>query len=217
MAKKEQGVDLTKLNFGPAPLTTPDPPADPPADPPTNLPDGSLLDTFHRQDSPPPPPPKPDPTIGVDPNPSADIDRLPSEGNLSEEDRSPEADNPLVKRRQLLQEQRRIAESANEEKRRPSRTKLAEDEEARPKKMPGVSIPSKNKVPAQSKLERRFDPNRVKRNQLGLTVDKESDNCFHLNASWRGGVCVLFGNKPCPFLGGNQPSCETYQEKPVKK
>lgn len=52
---------------------------------------------------------------------------------------------------------------------------------------------------------------RISMNDLGLTPT-DDDDCYHLNKSWKGGVCTISGNKPCPFLGGAQEACEIYVE-----
>jgi len=52
--------------------------------------------------------------------------------------------------------------------------------------------------------------NRNRRNELGLVRDPATDTCHHLNASWKGGVCMVKGNRACPFLEGRQKECDQF-------
>jgi hypothetical protein len=83
--------------------------------------------------------------------------------------------------------------------------------------MIGDSYPgsgTKGTVPGDKKQSR--DPRNyggeapVRKNDAGLTYDKQKDDCFHLNPTWRGGCCIVNGNAPCTFLGGNQAKCDVY-------
>jgi hypothetical protein len=48
-------------------------------------------------------------------------------------------------------------------------------------------------------------------NKAGVVYNAETDKCYYLNPSWMRGVCRAYGNKPCPFLGGNQLSCVKFK------
>lgn len=50
-------------------------------------------------------------------------------------------------------------------------------------------------------------------NQAGVAFNPDTDNCFHLNASYRNGTCIVQGNAPCPFLGGNCGDCDLYTDR----
>lgn len=73
---------------------------------------------------------------------------------------------------------------------------------------PPAVIPSKNKENPLDKVEvAGFQRRRKMPNALGLLITAV-DTCHHLSG-WKGGVCTVQGNKPCPFLGSQQ-SCEAY-------
>ena len=78
-----------------------------------------------------------------------------------------------------------------------------------------VSLPSKNRkdprkdvVPDTVRIMLENQPN-----GCGVIYDPLKDNCFHLNAGWKRGVCTIQGNSPCPFLGGNQGECPQFVSK----
>jgi hypothetical protein len=53
----------------------------------------------------------------------------------------------------------------------------------------------------------------IQENEAGVKYNKHADDCYHLNSSWKGGVCTIQGNAACPFLGGNQRQCPHYVSK----
>jgi hypothetical protein len=74
---------------------------------------------------------------------------------------------------------------------------------------PPQELPFRNPTSADIKPNERQE----KRNDLGLKVESREDDCFHLNASWKGGTCIEQGNIACPFLGGNQGQCQLYRSR----
>lgn len=75
---------------------------------------------------------------------------------------------------------------------------------------PDREIPSKDRTNPRSKMEPFVGARRSQPNAAGL-VRTDADRCFNLS-TWKGGVCVVQGNRPCPYLGGAQKSCELYKE-----
>lgn len=81
---------------------------------------------------------------------------------------------------------------------------------------PDVEFPGSNPEDPRANLQPYVGTRQGQGNELGLVITN-ADNCFHLNKGWRGGVCVAMGNKPCPFLGGQQPTCDKYTtQKPAR-
>jgi hypothetical protein len=76
--------------------------------------------------------------------------------------------------------------------------------------LPHAALPSKERESEASELP--TSSGIRKRNQIGLAITPETDDCNHLSF-WKGGVCSLRGNQPCPYLGGNQPECEIYAKR----
>ena len=76
---------------------------------------------------------------------------------------------------------------------------------------PDIELPDKESRPPHLDV---IPLSIVKKNQpnaLGLQRTAE-DVCHNLSHS-RGGVCVIQGQKPCAFLGGNQETCELFKTK----
>lgn len=78
--------------------------------------------------------------------------------------------------------------------------------------LPPFSLPSKQAETPEPTPDLPVSNPAVRRsNSLGLKI-MQSDDCHHLS-NWKGGLCTIKGNCACPYLEGNQSTCEEYAKR----